>query len=345
MLLAAACALFAEYVRGQERMAALFGVVAGTVAAIGAALLPLGTAFGGMLVLDGPARFVRVLAAALAALWCLWVYGRGVEGGEREAIALALFSTAGAMFMASAAELMTLFLALEISTMPAYILVGYRKGDVRNLEGALKYFLMSLLTSLIALYGFSFVYGLSGTTFFSGFDGLARAETLGLLAAVLAIVGMSAKLSAVPFHYWAPDAYEGASPTVVAFVSTVPKLAGAIALVRLVGALSEGVHDAGRGRGGARGAVHGRRQPRRPQPDGSEAPDGVLGRRPHGLPARRCRRAHSARLQLVDLLRGRVLDTLARRALDRRRGRAGARVVGGAVVSASAGWRGRSSCP
>ncbi len=241
VLVAAACALFAEYVPGQQRMAALFGAVGGSLAAVGAAVLPLGTAFGGMLVFDGPARFVRVLAAALVAVWCLWVFGRGIEGGEREAVALALFSTAGALFMASAAELMTLFLALEISTMPAYILVGYRRGDIRNLEGALKYFLMSLLTSLIALYGFSFVFGLAGTTYYAGFGGLARAEGLGLLAATLALVGMSAKLSAVPFHYWAPDAYEGASPITVAFVSTVPKLAGAIALVRLLGALAEGV--------------------------------------------------------------------------------------------------------
>ncbi len=238
VLLAAACALFAEYAGGRQRMAALFGVVGGTVAAVGAALLPLGTAFGGMLVLDGPARFVRVGAAALAAVWCLWVYGRGVEGGEREAVALALFSTAGAMFLASAAELMTLFLALEISTMPAYILVGYRRGDIRNLEGALKYFLMSLLTSLIALYGFSFVFGLAGTTFFSGFGALAESEGLALLAVTLALVGMSAKLSAVPFHYWAPDAYEGASAVSVAFVSTVPKLAGAIVLVRFLDAVA-----------------------------------------------------------------------------------------------------------
>ena len=181
--------------------------------------------------------------------------------------------------------------------MPAYVLIGYRRGDARSLEGALKYFLLSLLTSLVMLYGFSFVYGLTGTTLYSGFGLLGRSGTLGLLAAPLALVGLVAKLSAAPFHYWAPDAYAGASPWIVAFVSTVPKIAGAVA-----------TRPAARraGQGGARARAHGRgprpaldgaRQPRRAHPDGHPPPDGVLRRRPHRLPALGVRRPHGRRVQ------------------------------------------------
>jgi NADH-quinone oxidoreductase subunit N len=94
-----------------------------------------------------------------------------------------------------------------------------------------------MLTSLAMLYGMSFLFGVTGTTRFDAFD-LSGAGTLGLLAVVLTFVGLFAKLSAAPFHYWAPDAYEGAEAWAVAFVSTVPKLAGAVAIVRLTAAIA-----------------------------------------------------------------------------------------------------------
>ncbi len=116
-----------------------------------------------------------------------------------------------------------LYLSLELSTMPAYVLIGYRRGDAGGLEGALKYFLLSMLTSLVLLYGLSFVYGLAGSTAYADVA-LAEGGLLGQVAFVFVLVGLFAKLSAAPFHYWTPDAYAGAPASSVAFVSTVPKL-------------------------------------------------------------------------------------------------------------------------
>ena len=191
-----------------------------------------------------PTRSLATCVSAshvLAALWCLWVAGRGIPGTSRsrDAVSLALFSASGGMLMATSADLITLYMALELSTMPAYVLIGYRRGDARGLEGALKYFLLSLLTSLVMLYGLSFVFGLTGETLFSEIS-LHGTGVLGLIAAILVLVGLFAKLSAAPFHYWTPDAYEGSSAATMAFVSTVPKVAGAAALVRVVAIISDG---------------------------------------------------------------------------------------------------------
>ena len=240
LLAVAAWALFAELLPGKDRGSAWVGVVLAAAAAAVAAALPAGgEMFGGALVFDGAARFTRTGVALIAALWFLWTAG-GASGRIREAVALAALSALGAMLMAEAAEMVLLVLALELATMPAYVLIGYRRTSLGGLEGALKYFLLSMLTSLVMLYGMSFLYGVSGSTKLAEMD-LAGAGSLGLLAALLAIVGLFAKLSAAPFHYWAPDAYSGAEPWTVAFVSTVPKAAGALALVRLVDAVAPGV--------------------------------------------------------------------------------------------------------
>jgi NADH-quinone oxidoreductase subunit N len=241
VLLGAIAALFGEYLPGKDRGAAYLGAALSAVAAALAAYGATGVdLFGGMIHADEISRYVRVGVAVLAALWCLWVAGRGIPGASRsrDAVALALFSASGGMLMATSADLITFYMALELSTMPAYVLIGYRRGDVRGLEGALKYFLLSLLTSLVMLYGLSFVYGLTGETLFSEIS-LHGMGPLGLVAAILVLVGLFAKLSAAPFHYWTPDAYEGSSAATMAFVSTVPKVAGAAALVRVVAVISD----------------------------------------------------------------------------------------------------------
>jgi len=245
VLAAAFWALFAELLPGHDRGSAWAGFAATAVGAAIAALQPLSATspFAGHLEFDGPARFVRIAVLVLAAVWLLWTAGRGT-GRVREAVALALFTTLGAMLMAGAVEIVTLFLAIELATMPAYVLIGYRRDDVLGMEGALKYFLLSMLTSLVMLYGFSFVYGMSGSTRFAEID-LTHSGTLGLLAVALVLVGMLAKLSAAPFHFWAPDAYEGAQPWTVAFISTVPKVAGAVATVRLLSVVAHGSASTG----------------------------------------------------------------------------------------------------
>jgi NADH-quinone oxidoreductase subunit N len=144
------------------------------------------------------------------------------------------------MLLVAANDLVTLYMALELSTMPAYVLVGFSRRDARGLEGALKYFLLSLLTSLVMAYGLSLLFGFSGTTAYEGLT-LAGTGNLGAFIAVFVVVGFLAKLSAAPFHYWTPDAYEGATPHAVAFVSTVPKVAGLVAMVRLVSVIAPDV--------------------------------------------------------------------------------------------------------
>jgi len=245
VLAGAIIVLFVDVMRLDQRWAARIGALCAVAAAISAAVIgPGGELFGGMMVLDETSVFARTVVAALAAVWLLWVSGRGV-GSERpsEAVSLALLSNLGGMLVISARDLAVLFISLELSTMPAYVLMGYRRADERGLEGALKYFLLSMLTSLMLLYGLSFIYGLAGTTAYSGLA-LGPATDLGSLAFVLVLVGLFAKLSAAPFHYWTPDAYAGAPASSVAFVSTVPKVAGTVALVELVSALAPGVPGA-----------------------------------------------------------------------------------------------------
>ncbi len=237
VLVGVAWALFASALPGRDRGAAIAGAALAAVACAAVVVQPAGEAlFGGALAFDSTARFARAGTAALSAVWLLWTAARG-QGRTREATALALFATLGAMLMSAATDLVTLVLAIELATMPAYVLMGYRRERVEGLEGALKYFLLSLLTSLVMMYGLSFLYGVTGTTRMAGFD-LSGAGVLGLLAVLLAFVGLFAKLSAAPFHYWAPDAYEGAEPWTVAFVSTAPKVAGAVAFVRLLASVA-----------------------------------------------------------------------------------------------------------
>ena len=245
LVLGALCAIFAELLPGGDRGSAWIGAALSAGAATAAMIMPATTAgpFGGLLAFDGPGRFARVAIALLTTVWMLWSAGRA-EGRMREAVALVLFSAVGCMFVAEARELVTLLLALELATMPVYVLVGYRREDVRALEGAIKYFLLSMLTTLVMLYGFSFLFGITGTTRYGGMD-LRAAGALGLLAVLLSLVGLFAKLSAAPFHYWAPDAYAGATPWAVAYISTVPKVAGAVAAVRFVAAVAPGMPQIG----------------------------------------------------------------------------------------------------
>lgn len=242
LIAAVGWAMFAELLPGRRGGAPWAGAALATASAAAAAVLPAsGELFGGLLVFDGPGRLARVGMALLLALWLQWVARNG-EGRVREAVAFAAFATVGGMLMTEARELVTLVLAIELATMPAYVLIGYRRERVRGLEGAIKYFLLSMLTTLVMLYGMSFLYGLTGTTRFGGLD-LSGTGTLGTVAVLLTFVGLFAKLSAAPFHFWAPDAYEGSEAWTVAFVSTVPKLAGAVVLVQLTSAVAAGAPE------------------------------------------------------------------------------------------------------
>jgi len=232
LLVALFWGLFADFLPGKNRGAALVGTICASLAAAASALIEPGTAlFGGRLLYTLDARFAATAICILAALWCLWTFGSGV-GRTREAISLAMFSTIGAVFAVSAHDLIVLILVLELTAMPAYVLIGYRRYRIRGLEAALKYFLLSVMTSLIMIYGMSFLVGLAGGTTFAALSPMP-ATPLTFVAFGLVLFGLLAKLSAAPFHWWAPDAYEGAEPWAVAFASTIPKLAVTIVMIRL----------------------------------------------------------------------------------------------------------------
>ena len=144
-----------------------------------------------------------------------------------------LFSLIGMFVLASASDLITLFIGLELMVMPAYLLAGFAKTDRYSNEGGLKYFLLGSFASAIILFGISWTYGLTGTTRLSEIGGLVGSGPAGLVAIAMLTVGSTFKAAAVPFHFWTPDAYQGAPTPITGFLSVGPKLGAFALLVRL----------------------------------------------------------------------------------------------------------------
>ncbi len=157
---------------------------------------------------------------------------------EGEFYFLLLASIFGMVVMGSSRDLISIFVALETLSIPAYILAGWRKRDLKSNEASLKYYLLGVLASAVMLYGMSLVYGATGTTILvrigEQIEGSATAVPLATFAILFIIVGFAFKVSAVPFHFWAPDTYEGAPTPVTAFLSVGSKTAGFVALFELV---------------------------------------------------------------------------------------------------------------
>jgi NADH-quinone oxidoreductase subunit N len=204
-------------------------------------LLPPGTGgiFAGMFLADGYTDFFRVLfllAAALTVLISLrYLEDEAAHSGEY--YALLLFATAGMMFMAGGGDLITIYLGLELMSLSTYVLAGFIRRDVTSTEAALKYFLMGAFTSGILLYGLALLYGLTGSTNLSAvaqsLGGLSLDNPALILATILLITGFGFKVAAVPFHMWAPDAYEGAPTSVTAYMSAAVKAAAFAGLGRV----------------------------------------------------------------------------------------------------------------
>ena len=155
-----------------------------------------------------------------------------------EYYALMLFALAGMMLMATATDLLIIFLALEVLSLAVYVLTGIRRDHALASEGALKYFLLGAFSSAFFLYGIAFTYGLTGSTRLDRIGSLMAAQAMAptpmqLLAVGLLLVGFAFKVSAVPFHMWTPDAYEAAPPAVTGFMSTGVKAAAFAAFVRV----------------------------------------------------------------------------------------------------------------
>jgi NADH-quinone oxidoreductase subunit N len=147
---------------------------------------------------------------------------------------LLLASVLGSLVMASSRDLIVLFIGLELTTGPLYLLAGWRKGDVKSNEASMKYFILGVLSTAILLYGMSMLYGLTGEVTFAGLAGATagRGDEPAIVVAILfLIVGFGFKISAVPFHSWAPDTYEGAPTPITAYLSVNSKAAGFVAML------------------------------------------------------------------------------------------------------------------
>jgi NADH-quinone oxidoreductase subunit N len=196
--------------------------------------------FAGAYVSDDFALVLKALFLGTAYV-VLLMSNRYIEEGDyysAEYYFLILSSLLGMLVMASARDLITIFVALELLSIPAYLLAGWRKRDLRSNEAALKYYLLGVLSSGVMLYGMSLVFGASGTTILDDIrQELVSAEQLDAvitLGIFFIIVGFAFKVSAVPFHFWAPDTYEGAPTPVTAFLSVASKAAGFVALMELI---------------------------------------------------------------------------------------------------------------
>ena len=197
-----------------------------------------GLIFGGMLRHDWLAFTFKILFLFAAAIACLLSLGLGEIGDRGEYYALLVIATLGMSLMASAADLIMLYLAIESTSIPLYVLAGFMKRDDKSTESGLKYFLFGALTSTVMLYGFSLLYGLAGETNLYRLAGAMQAGQLSpwvlLGTLVLVLVGFGFKVAAVPFHFWTPDVYEGAPTPITAFISTASKAAGFAVLLRVM---------------------------------------------------------------------------------------------------------------
>ncbi|HEX5535702.1 MAG TPA: NADH-quinone oxidoreductase subunit NuoN [Sphingobium sp.] len=224
---------------GRARLVGWLSVAALAVAAWTLCGLPGhgGDAFGGLYRADAFAAFAKVLIYAAAAVSIIiaprfFATGRAIRA---EYPVLILFSSVGMGLMASAADMLSLYVGLELQSLAAYVLASFMRQDGRSAEAGLKYFVLGALASGILLYGVSLLYGFTGSTSYSGIaaamtDGMSKGELFGL---VFVLAGLAFKISAVPFHMWTPDVYEGAPTPVTTFFASAPKVAAMALIVRV----------------------------------------------------------------------------------------------------------------
>jgi len=212
-------------------------LIAATVALVGAPS-HAGPIWDGLVSADLFASFGKAIifpAAAVAIIAAHGWFERGTEHAAEYAV-LIVFAAVGMGVMVSATSLISLYVGLELQSLASYVLAAYRRTDERSAEAGLKYFVLGALASGILLYGISLLYGFTGTTNFTGLAAaFARgAPSLGLLfGLVFVLAGLAFKMSAVPFHMWTPDVYEGAPTPVTLFFSTAPKAAAVLLATRL----------------------------------------------------------------------------------------------------------------
>ena len=217
--------------------------VAGLIVVAALVLVVSGTpadSFGNTLVVDPLSAVFQLifLGSAVVVLLSSVDYIRRRARYQGEFYALILFATLGAMFLATGNELITLYVAIELTSISQYILAGYLKGDQRSGEAGMKYLLLGALSSAVLLYGIALLYGATGTTTLAGIRaGLASgpAAPIAFLGASLLIAGFGFKMAVVPFQMWVPDVYQGAPTPTTAFLSVASKAAGFVVVLRVFG--------------------------------------------------------------------------------------------------------------
>jgi NADH-quinone oxidoreductase subunit N len=243
-LAGAAMALLLYGVFRGERSARETSWFAVAVLAVAIALVVAGggprrLALYGMFVTDGFAVFMKVLVL----LGAIFAIVMSMRWNEREGIArfefpvLVVLATTGMMMMVSAADLITLYVGLELQSLSLYVIAAFKRDTVRSAEAGLKYFVLGALSSGMMLYGCSMVYGFAGATDFATLAKTLAGDRLAigpLIGIVFVMVGLAFKVSAVPFHMWTPDVYEGAPTPVTAFFAVAPKIAAISLFLRVM---------------------------------------------------------------------------------------------------------------
>ncbi len=231
---------------GSTRLVLALTVLVLAIAGVLIVTLPDGRAlaFNGLFVTDGFSDFMKILILFGAAITIAMSLGY-IEREQMDRFefpVLMLFAALGMLMMVSANDLISLYLGLELQSLSLYVITAFRRDNVRSSEAGLKYFVLGALSSGMLLYGSSMVYGFAGTT---NFDGLAEviagaigagaSPSVGLIVGlVFVMAGLAFKVSAVPFHMWTPDVYEGAPTPVTAFLASAPKVAAMAMLVRVM---------------------------------------------------------------------------------------------------------------
>lgn len=198
------------------------------------------TMFGGAYVVDNFSLVLKGLFIATGYIVLLMSTNYVADGDyyEGEYSFLLISSILGMTVMASSRDFITIFVALEMLSIPAYMLAGWRKRDLKSNEAALKYYLLGVLSSAVMLYGMSLVFGQTGTTVLADIGSqlaqVGDTTPLTTVALLMIVLGFAFKVSAVPFHFWAPDTYEGAPTPVTAFLSVASKTAGFVALMQIL---------------------------------------------------------------------------------------------------------------
>src|SRR6201996_3171584 len=200
--------------------------------------LPSGklTTFGGSFIVDDFARYLKILAliGSATTLVLSTEFLSNPSGRIFEYSILVLLSTLGMMVLISAGDLIALYLGLELMSLALYVVAASNRDNVKSTEAGLKYFVLGALSSGMLLYGASLIYGFTGTVSFAGIAAAAKTGSIGIVfGLVFLLAGLCFKVSAVPFHMWTPDVYEGAPTPVTAFFASAPKVAALAVFTRV----------------------------------------------------------------------------------------------------------------